>query len=205
MVIHTKEQISPEVIKISSDTGSAFFIKTTYLKIVHAEEIVPDAVFEGEFEKDIIDSGLAYAAESKAVEYLSRCEQSRSGLTRKLLNKNHEKQYIEAALDYLEAKNYLSDERFSRSWLNSRKINHSEGRIKLTGELASRGISKEIIKSSLDEYFEENSEEDLCRRDFKKIQRTCKNLDEQKIIRRLMAHGFNYSIIKKVISDPAED
>lgn len=199
MVIHTTEQVSPEVIKISSDTGLAFFIRTTYLILVKPEDIVQDAVFEDESEKDIIDAGLTYGAEIKAVDYLARCEQSRFGLTQKLLKKNHEKQYIEKALDYLEGKNYLSDRRFATAWLNSRKINHSEGRVKLTGELASRGIGKEIIKTVLDEYFEENSEESLCRRDYEKQLRTCK--DEEKIIRRLMAHGFNYSVIKKVISE----
>lgn len=199
MVIHTTEQVSPEVMKISSDTGLAFFIRTAYLKVVDPEDIVPDAVFEDESEKDIVDAGLTYGAEVKAVDYLSRCEQSRFGLTRKLLNKNHEKQHVEAALDFLEAKNWLSDQRFSRSWLNSRKINHSEGRTKLIGELLSRGINKEIVKAALDEYFEENSEEELCKRDYEKLCRTCS--DAEKITRRLMSHGFNYSLIKKVISE----
>lgn len=185
--------------KISSDTGLAFFIRTTYLKTVAPEDIVPQAVFESEAEKDIVDAGLSYGAEVKAMDYLSRCEQSRFGLTRKLLNKNHEKQHIEQALDYLEGKNYLSDQRFSRSWLNSRKINHSEGRIKLSGELSTRGISKEVAKLALDEFFEENSEEELCRKDYAKQCRICS--DGEKITRRLMAHGFSYSLIKKVISE----
>ena len=199
MVIHNTEQVSPEVLKITSDTGLAFFIRTAYLKTVNPEDIVPDSVFDSEEETEIIDAGLAYGAEVKAMDYLSRCEQCRSGLMRKLLNKNHEKKHIELALDYLEGKKYLSDERFSRSWLNSRKINHSEGRMKLTGELLSRGISKEIVTESLNEYFEENDEEELCRKDFRKISRTCS--DKEKITRRLMAHGFSYALIKRVFSE----
>lgn len=201
MVIHSIEQVSPEVMKISSDVGLAFFIRTTYLNYVSPETIVPDAVFENEQEKDIVDAGMVFGAESKAMDYLARCEQSRFGLTRKLLEKNFEKQYVERALDYLEGKNFLSDRRFARSWLNSRKINHAEGRIKLTGELTSRGIGKEVIKEALDEFFSENSEEELCRRDYSKIVRTSASVDGQKIIRRLMAHGFNYSMIKKIMSE----
>ena len=53
---------------------------------------------------------------------------------------------IDLALAYLESKNYLSDERFARVWLNNRKINHSEGRIKLLSELLVRGISKNVEK-----------------------------------------------------------
>ena len=153
MIVLSKEQVSAEVMKISSDSGLAFFIRNFYLKIVKPESIFENAEFLDEEEQDIVDAGLAFAAESKAVEYLSRSEQSRFGLAKKLGNKNYERKSIEMALDYLEFKNYLSDERFARAWLNSRRINHSEGRTKLAAELASRGISKEISRIALDDFF----------------------------------------------------
>lgn len=198
LIVLSKEQVSSEVMKISSDSGLAFFIRIFYLKIVKPEQIVENAEFFGEDEKDIVDAGFAFAAESKAVEYLARSEQSRFGLSKKLANKNYERKFIEMALGYLEFKNYLSDERFARAWLNSRRINHSEGRSKLAAELASRGISKETAKVALDEFFLENSEIELCRKDFAKISKNC--ADSEKIIRRLISHGFSYSMIKKVIS-----
>lgn len=199
MVIRTKEQISAEVIKISSDTGSAFFLRTVYLKLVSPEEIEHGAEFYEEREEDIIDAGLSYAAETKAEEYLARCEQSRYGLTAKLLNKSYEKKYVQAALDFLEAKNYLSDVRFSRAWLNSRLIGHSEGRTKLLAELLSRGISKEDANVSLDEFFEEHGEEELCKRCLEKLLRT--NSDREKIPQKLQAKGFSWSLVKKVLSE----
>lgn len=198
MIVLSKEQVSSEVIKISSDSGLAFFIRFVYLKIVKPEDIVENSGFHDDEEKDILDAALAFAAESKAVDYLSRSEQCRFALSKKLANKNHEKKSIEMALDYLESKNYLSDERFSRAWLNSRRINHSEGRTKLAAELASRGISKETAKLALDDFFSENSELELCKKDFAKVSRNC--ADSEKIIRRLVAHGFSYSMIKKVVS-----
>lgn len=199
MVILSTEQVSDEVIKITSDSGLAFFIRFSYLKIVKPDLIVENAEFLGEDEEDIVSSGFAYAAEAKALEYLSRSEQCRFGLTKKLLNKNYEKKFIEAALDFLEEKKYLSDARFSRSWLNSRKINHFEGRTKLAAELAARGISKEIAKVALDDFFAENSEYELCKKDLKKAMRTCK--ESEKIIRRLISHGFSYSMIKSAMSE----
>ena len=202
MIVLSKEQVSPEVMKISSDSGLAFFIRIFYLKIVKPEHIVENTEFLGEEEKDLVDAGLAFAAESKAVEYLARSEQCRFGLSKKLANKNYGKKSIEMALDYLESKNYLSDKRFSRAWLNSRRINHSEGRSKLAAELASRGIDKETARLSLDEFFQENSEIELCKKDFYKISKNC--ADSEKIIRRLIAHGFLYSMIKKVISGDSD-
>ena len=198
MIVLSKEQVSAEVMKISSDSGLAFFIRNFYLKIVKPESIFENAEFLDEVEQDIVDAGLAFAAESKAVEYLWRSEQSRFGLAKKLGNKNYERKSIEMALDYLEFKNYLSDERFARAWLNSRRINHSEGRTKLAAELASRGISKEISRIALDDFFSENPEIELCKRDFSKISKSC--ADSEKIIRRLVVHGFSYTMIKKVMS-----
>ena len=207
MVIKTREQISPEVIKISSDTGSAFFLRTEYLTHVEDGEIVPDAEFSEEREDDIIDAGLTYSCELKADEYLARCEQNRFNLTKKLLDKKFEKKYIEKALDYLEKKNFLSDFRFAVAWLNSRKINHKEGRIRLQLELASRGIGKEDFNKALDDFFAENPEEELCRQCYEKLLRTMKISEEdelsedqeEKIIRSMSQKGFSFSLIKRII------
>lgn len=201
MVIKTREQISPEVLKISSDTGSAFFLRTVYLSLVGEEEIFPCAEFCGEREDDIIDAGLSYSAEVKAEEYLARSEQSRFGLSRKLINKNYGKKYIEKALDYLEEKNFLSDLRFSRAWLSLRKLNHFEGRIKLSSELASRGIGKEDSEKVLDEFFSENSEEELCRKCYEKLLRNSSHSSSEKIIRSMQQKGFSYSLIKRILKD----
>ena len=72
MLIYGTEQVSPDVVKINSDAGLAFFIRISYLKIVSPEKIVQNAEFCDDDEKDIIDAGKCYAAEMKAVEYLAR-------------------------------------------------------------------------------------------------------------------------------------
>lgn len=201
MVIKTREQISPEVLKISSDAGSAFFLRTVYLSLVDEEEIFPCAEFSGEKEDDIIDAALSYSAEVKAEEYLSRSEQSRFALSRKLLNKKHGKKHIEKALDYLEEKNFLSDLRFSRAWLSLRKLNHFEGRTKLSAELASRGIGKEDSEKALDEFFSENPEEELCRKCYEKLSRNPSSGNQEKKIRSMRQKGFSYSLIKRILKD----
>lgn len=203
MLIYGTEQVSPDVVKINSDAGLAFFIRISYLKIVSPEKIIQNAEFCDDDEKDIIDAGMCYAAEMKAVEYLARAEQCRFKLTQKLINKKYERQYIERALDYLESKNYLNDRRFAQFWLNGRKINHSEGRTKLAAELAVRGISKEDSAAALDDFFETNNEAELCRKAYEKCLRIKK--DPEKIIRTLISYGFQYNLIKKIMkSDESE-
>jgi len=106
----------------------------------------------------------AAAASQKALALLARCEQCRSGLERKLLQKGYSKLTVEGVLDALEERDFLSDRRFARAWLNSRRIGHYEGRSRLLSELAARGIDKEISKEAVDSFFEEFDEGEICRK-----------------------------------------
>lgn len=198
MVIYATEQVSFGCYKISSDSGLAFFIRTDYLKIVSPDRIVADAVFQDEEESDIVDAGLAFACETKAMEYLGRAEQNRFSLTQKLLNKNYQKKHVAMALDYLQGKNYLCDYRFALCWLNSRVINHAEGRIRLESELAARGIGKVDSKKALDDFFSTNDEQQLCLRAINKAFRLGVCADE-KLFASLIKKGFCYQMIKKML------
>ena len=161
---------------------------------VDSEAILGGGVFSGEDEEDIIDAGFCYAAESKALSYLARAEQSRFNLTRKLGAKGIERRHIEKVLDYLEREGFLSDARFARAWLDVRKINHLEGRVRLSSELAFRGIAREVADAALDEFFSENSEEAICKKALEKCNR--RRMREDKIINYLRQHGFSQKTIR---------
>ncbi len=179
--------------KIATADGPAFFIRTSYLQHVDSAVIISGAEFTEDEEQDILDAGLCYAAEIKAVDYLSRAEQSRFGLTRKLSAKGMQKEYIDRALDYLENKRYLSDVRYAGAWLNSRKATHHEGRIRLAAELCSRGIDRHTADRALTEFFEENPEAEECRKAVEKCIRL--GMDYDKAVRFLSMHGFTAKMI----------
>ncbi len=179
--------------KIAPEEGSAFFVRKEYL---------PEGLFElldvgAEFSEDqadaLMDAGLTCAVELKAVGYLARAEQSRFGLSRKLIEKKYEKKYVEASLTYLEGRGYLSDLRFASAWLNTRKINHYEGRSRLAAELAARGIAREVANKALDEFFSENDEDEICRKAYEKAAKT-KSGD--KLTAALIRQGFSIKQIK---------
>ncbi len=201
MVVKTKEQISAGVVKIASDTGSAFFLRVDYLSFVCEDEIFAGASFSEEREDDLLSAGLSYAVEVRALSYLARCEQNRFSLSAKLMKKGFEKKHVEMALDYLEGEGFLSDYRFASAWLSSRKINRFEGRSRLSAELMARGVKKDDAERALDEFFDENSEDDLCRKCYEKLLRTSAPSDSsgQKIIRSMLRNGFSYSRIKRIM------
>ena len=199
MVVSQTKQVSSGCIKITTKEGPAFFIREAYLTHLAPESISDGSVFSGEDEEDIIDAGFCYAAESKALSYLARAEQSRFNLTRKLGAKGIEKRHIENALDYLEREGSLSDTRFARAWLDTRKINHTEGRSRLASELAFRGIAREVADAALDEFFSENSEEEICKKALEKCKR--RRMREDKIINYLRQHGFSQKTIRSAANE----
>lgn len=194
------------VLEITPDAGSAFFLRILYLSqhegcedCVLEEDFFPGAEFEGEKLVNIMHASLVYSVEAAAMSYLARAEQSRFGLTQKLLKKGMDKNDIALALDYLESEHLLDDRRFAGAWLRNRFITHSEGRIKLTAELSSRGVKKEAIKAALDDFFCEHTELELCSRALSKLRRICSN--DEKNYASLQRLGFSYKTIQKAVME----
>ena len=183
--------------KLTPEEGSSFFVRKEYLPEGLFERIDVGLEFDDEETDSLLDAGLTCAVELKAVGYLARAEQSRFGLTRKLIEKKYDKKYVEAALTYLEGRGYLSDLRFATAWLNTRKINHYEGRSRLSAELAARGIARDVANKALDEFFTENDEDELCRKAYEKLS---KSKADEKLIAALLRSGFSMKQIKSITS-----
>ena len=196
MVVKTFAESSYSgMFKFTPEEGSSFYIRKDYLPEGVFERIDVGVEFSEEEADCLMDAGLTCAVELKAVGYLARAEQSRFGLTRKLIEKKYEKKYVEAALTYLEGRGYLSDQRFARAWLNSRRTNHYEGRSRLVAELAARGIARDVANAALDEFFTENDEDEICRKAYEKLS---KSKSGEKLTAALMRAGFSLKMIKHI-------
>ncbi len=196
MVVKTLVETSYSgMFKITPEEGSAFFVRKEYLPEGLFERLDVGEALDDDEADSLMDAGLSCAVELKAVAYLARAEQSRFGLTRKLIEKKYDKKYVEAALTYLEGRGYLSDARYAAAWLNTRKINHYEGRSRLAAELAARGIARDVANKALDEFFSENDEDEICRKAYEKLS---KNKSDEKLTAALMRAGFSLKQIKSI-------
>ena len=197
MIIKTLVETSYSgMFKLTPEEGSAFYVRKEYLPEGLFEKIDVGVEFAENETDSLLDAGLTCAVELKAVGYLARAEQSCFGLTRKLIEKKYDKKYVEAALTYLEGRGYLSDARFATAWLNTRRINHYEGRSRLAAELAARGIARDVASKALDEFFTENDEEEICRKAYEKL---AKSKTDDKLIAALMRAGFTHKQIKSLL------
>lgn len=196
------ESIGSDCYKIATE-HAAFFLRAHYLRFVREEELCEGAEFVEAREDDVLFAGVAFAAEKKAVSYLERCEQCRAGLQKKLAQKKYEKEAVNAALDYLEGRDFLNDGRFARAWLNSHRIAKPQGRARLCAELASRGITRDVSENALREFFEESGEEELCMRALKKRVREKKS--GEKLVAALRRDGFSHKMIRAAMAEFEEE
>ncbi len=216
MLIKELKQTLPGVYELTPDAGSAFFLRIEYLSLVTEDRLIPfgygrldilpedfaeakegdPGFFTLEEEFDLKNAALIYSVELAAMSYLSRAEQSKSGLRQKLIKKGMDKKAVERALSYLEEVHYLDDRRFAGAWLRTRSIDHAEGRIRLAAELAARGIDRNASKLALDEFFSENDEMEICIRAYKKLAKVKK--DEKKLHDSLIRAGFTEKQLKNL-------
>ena len=196
MIIKTIAETSYSgMFKVAPEEGSAFYVRAEYLPEGLFNKIDVGVEFDENETDCLLDAGLTCAVELKAVSYLARAEQSRFGLTRKLIEKKYDKKYVEAAMSYLELRGYLSDLRYATAWLNTRKTNHYEGRSRLSAELASRGIARDVANKALDNFFAENDEDEICRKAYEKLS---KSKSGEKLTAAMLRQGFTQKQIRNL-------
>lgn len=95
----------------------------------------------------------AQEAEDKAQALLARAEQHRAGLERKLRAKKLSRGAVAAALDFLEERGLLSDQRYAQTWIRQRMRRHAEGPLSVKAALAAKGLQREALALAIEAEF----------------------------------------------------
>jgi len=135
----------------------------------------------------------------RAMRYLARREHSRAELSNKLLPHVQEGEDLEAVLDELEKRNWLSDARAATQLVDSKRSRF--GTQRLVHELRRRGIAEELISVSLPALKENELSvaHEVWRRKFASLPQDAK--EKAKQMRFLQSRGFSMEIICKVLRD----
>lgn len=141
---------------------------------------------------------------ARALQYLARREHSRAELSAKLLPHVQEGDDVEALLDDLAKRNWLSDERVTEQIVQHRRSRFGTQRI--IHELRQKGIAEELISAALPELKEGELAvaHEVWQRKFGALPQD--NKEKVKQMRFLQSRGFGFEVISQVmrISD-AED
>ncbi len=147
------------------------------------------------------------SVERKALDLLSRRSHFELELERKLRRRGYRETEVAETLEQLRAEGLLDDERTAREFVRSRLARAPQGRRKLRGELARRGVADEIISETLDQLTDDDDRE-LARQAAERWQRTrsrpgrSANLERAALARHLAGRGFSryavYSIVEEM-------
>jgi regulatory protein len=186
-------------VQARAETGESFFVRPDYLGGGDSALPREGAEISPADAERLLGASRSYLAERAALALLARSEHSRLLLCRKLLKKHHDPAAASQALDYLEASGRLSDARYARAWLSERGLKKVEGRRRLEGELAKRGIPRETAAAALDEFFSAHDEAEACRAESARAVK--QGLTPDRAARRLLRLGFDPRLIRRTLRD----
>lgn len=139
----------------------------------------------------------------RALRLLSMREHSRQELERKLSAHEETPGELQKALDELQAKGFISEERVAESVLHRRAARLGAGRIRQ--ELQAKGLDGEVVARAMEQLkgTELERARAVWRRKFDVLPQDA--ADRAKQSRFLAARGFGGEVIRKVLADGAGD
>lgn len=120
-----------------------------------------DAVTESQID-DVLLVDERVWAKDKALRFLAQRAHSISEIRKKLSDRDVSERTIDRVVEDLVRVNLLNDREFAEIYTRSRLIARPMGRRMLQQELQQKGLSPELIESTLDAAYEKQSEFDLA-------------------------------------------
>ncbi len=139
----------------------------------------------------------------RAINFLSYRPRSSAEIRKNLKKYEVPELCIEPTIERLEKNGFLNDADFAKSWVENRNTFRPRGGRALRAELRQKGLSDELIQSTLDEMV--NEEELVYSAGKKKAKKLAKrNLEWQDFRKKLAAflarRGFSYAVISPILS-----
>lgn len=190
------KQIQKAKKKVCLSNGADFVL---YNKEVRTYNLEEGMEITEELYNQLLEEIYIPRATKRAMFLLEKMDRSEAQLRDKLHTAGYPTEAIDAAIEYVYKYHYLDDERLAKSYIRFYQDTRSRNRIKQ--DLMKKGISKDVIESSMEEEYT-NSQSELIR---KLLQKRHYNPDEAtyeeraKMYRFLMGRGFTSSDISKVM------
>ena len=139
---------------------------------------------------------------TKALELLGIREHSRQELKRKLIARFHKREpEIERCLEELQSEDYLSDQRFTQLFIESRLKNKRVGPFKIVADLQQRGIDRDTAHSIMDELADEEFWLSKIKDNLEELCKGNKKNNRQALGQKLFQRGFAYELINQALND----
>ena len=137
----------------------------------------------------------------KSLKFLSNREHSYFELKIKLNKKFKDIEQIEKCLNEIVRKNFQSDERFTKNFINLRLNKKNLGPFRIIEELRIKGISPEYSKKIIEETVDNNFWERKIKDTINNFSKYNKDFSFRTLGQKLYRQGFPYDMIVKTLNN----
>lgn len=152
--------------------------------------------------RSILRDEMFIKGKNKALNILSKAPQSEKNIIAKLSD-DFEPDVIEDILDFLKKYNFINDEDLAQRIANTNLKLNKYGKNKIKQSLYNKGIDRatiESVVSDIDSDIEFENAMYLAKKRYERVKNEDRNKIYQKISQHLAYKGFNYDIIRRVLS-----
>lgn len=150
------------------------------------------------------------AIKEASFRYLGRRDHASFEIKQKLKKKGFDEDIIEHVLEELSDKGFLNDQHFSLKFITEKSELNQWGRKKIESELYKKGIQQKTIQETLNSFFDNLSQDQICldlvikrKRHFLREEDPYKR--KMKIYNYLAGRGFTSADIKKAMPKIAKE
>ncbi|HSQ89251.1 recombination regulator RecX [Romboutsia sp.] len=195
-----------EVQKKNSDrvniyVNDEFFI-AIFTELVYAFNLKKGMTIEEENLKHILKEEMYTKAKNKALNILSKADQSEKKIREKL-SSDFEEDTIDTVIEFLKKNKFIDDDLLAQKIVNTNINLNKCGKNRIKQNLYNKGIDKQSINEAIADIDNDVEFENALYLAKKRYDRV-KNEDKRKIYQKISQHlaykGFNYDIIKRVLN-----
>ena len=202
-IIKIQKTTRKNLYKITFDNDTEIQL---YTEILLKFKLRTGDIIEEKNLKDILLQNQIYEAKNTSLRLLAKRMRTEKEIIDKLKQKKFEDSIITQTINELKRINLINDEEFVDKYINNTiTLNKNYGRYALLNKLIKFGISKNLANEKISKLLSDNDEYETALNAAKKKLLNLKRYDESKKIQRLISflsgRGYNWDIIKKVLSE----
>ncbi|MCX7655746.1 MAG: RecX family transcriptional regulator [Treponemataceae bacterium] len=189
--------------RIRLSDGTLCLVRSEYLKSGIDVFLLSEGTEIGASEKEaLLFASSYYRIEREALRYISRAEQSKKGLFKKLYKKGYNREQIMEVIQFLESKGLVNDERYATSYLSYRLGKDLYSPRQLVRALVARGIELSLARRVYQNTISPLQEREMLFRFVRK--QGIDELPPAKLKHCLFQEGFRKELIREYLLQKRE-
>ena len=178
------------------------FFTAIFKELVFTFNLKKGDEIDEEYLKSILSDEMYLKAKNKALNILSKADQSEKKIREKLSN-DFEEDTINRVIEFLKKNNFINDNLLAQKIVNTNLNLNKCGKNRIKQNLYNKGLDASAINEAMSDIDNDAEFENAMYLAKKRYERL-KNEDKRKIYQKLSQHlaykGFNYDIIKRTLN-----